>query len=284
MVGTCLGAHFLLDQASIASDKLAEILDAKGVDTDDKKAYQEFLAERPRGRLLPQQGADRDPLRLPRAAHGPGQGGGDPLRREGAAQRDHVTQNPADLPAPAPRGRALLVPYPNPRSPVGRGPLPAARAGDHDRRLATTVAPRSWRPTAATTSSSTGPLGGLWSGAFVLVATTVAAAMRTTVTRCFAAQTTRGARPGPSRRASRSGRSSLNLDLDLDFDLDLVLDPCAPLEVAPSEAWESATDCGVSGAAANFRRDLRARVSPLNRGLRAPSRPAPRTARRAPTP
>ncbi len=45
MVGTCLGAHFLLDQAMLAKAKLGEILAAKGVGTDDKKAYKAFLQE-----------------------------------------------------------------------------------------------------------------------------------------------------------------------------------------------------------------------------------------------
>ena len=45
MVGTCLGAHFLLDQAMLAKSKLGEILAAKGVGTDDKKAYKAFLQE-----------------------------------------------------------------------------------------------------------------------------------------------------------------------------------------------------------------------------------------------
>jgi len=43
MVGTVLGAHFLLDQAMLAKTKLAEILTEQGMDTDDKKAYKEFL-------------------------------------------------------------------------------------------------------------------------------------------------------------------------------------------------------------------------------------------------
>lgn len=43
MVGTCLGAHFLLDQAMMAKAKLAEILAENGVSTDDKKAYKAFL-------------------------------------------------------------------------------------------------------------------------------------------------------------------------------------------------------------------------------------------------
>ncbi|PWB75217.1 MAG: acyl-CoA dehydrogenase [Holophagae bacterium] len=47
MVGTVLGAHFLLDQARIAKAKLGEILAAAGVVTDDKKAYKAFLAGNP---------------------------------------------------------------------------------------------------------------------------------------------------------------------------------------------------------------------------------------------
>ena len=47
MVGTVLGAHFLLDQARIAKAKLGEILAAAGVGTADKKAYKEFLAGNP---------------------------------------------------------------------------------------------------------------------------------------------------------------------------------------------------------------------------------------------
>jgi alkylation response protein AidB-like acyl-CoA dehydrogenase len=43
MVGTCLGAHYLLDQAMLAKTKLAAILEEQGVSTDDKKAYKEFL-------------------------------------------------------------------------------------------------------------------------------------------------------------------------------------------------------------------------------------------------
>jgi hypothetical protein len=47
MVGTVLGAHFLLDQARIAKAKLGEILATAGVVTADKKAYKEFLANNP---------------------------------------------------------------------------------------------------------------------------------------------------------------------------------------------------------------------------------------------
>jgi alkylation response protein AidB-like acyl-CoA dehydrogenase len=45
MVGTVLGAHFLMDQAIVAKEKLASILKEKGVGTDDKKAYKEFLGD-----------------------------------------------------------------------------------------------------------------------------------------------------------------------------------------------------------------------------------------------
>jgi len=43
MVGTVLGANFLMDQAIIAKEKLAAILGEEGVGADDKKAYKEFL-------------------------------------------------------------------------------------------------------------------------------------------------------------------------------------------------------------------------------------------------
>jgi len=43
MVGTVLGAHFLMDQAIVAKSKLAAILEEQGVGTDDKKAYKVFL-------------------------------------------------------------------------------------------------------------------------------------------------------------------------------------------------------------------------------------------------
>ena len=43
MVGSVLGAHFLMDQAALAKVKLAEILTEQGVGTDDKKALKEFL-------------------------------------------------------------------------------------------------------------------------------------------------------------------------------------------------------------------------------------------------
>ncbi len=45
MVGTVLGAHYLMDQAELAKAKLATILEEKGVGTDDKKAYKEFLKD-----------------------------------------------------------------------------------------------------------------------------------------------------------------------------------------------------------------------------------------------
>jgi alkylation response protein AidB-like acyl-CoA dehydrogenase len=45
MIGTVLGAHYLMDQAVIAKQKLAAILEEKGVGTDDKKAYKEFLKD-----------------------------------------------------------------------------------------------------------------------------------------------------------------------------------------------------------------------------------------------
>lgn len=47
MVGTILGAHFLLDQAIIAREKLQAILTERGVDPEDKKAYGELLANHP---------------------------------------------------------------------------------------------------------------------------------------------------------------------------------------------------------------------------------------------
>lgn len=47
MVGTVLGAHFLLDQARIAKDKLGEILTEAGVGTEDKKAYKAFVTDNP---------------------------------------------------------------------------------------------------------------------------------------------------------------------------------------------------------------------------------------------
>jgi alkylation response protein AidB-like acyl-CoA dehydrogenase len=45
MVGTVLGAHFLMDQAKIAKAKLGDILAEAGVGTDDKKAYKAFLGD-----------------------------------------------------------------------------------------------------------------------------------------------------------------------------------------------------------------------------------------------
>ncbi len=45
MVGTCLGAHFLLDQAMLAKEKLNGILSDAGVDASDKKAYKAFLGD-----------------------------------------------------------------------------------------------------------------------------------------------------------------------------------------------------------------------------------------------
>ena len=45
MVGTVLGAHFLMDQATLAKQKLAAILEEKGVGIEDKKAYKEFLKD-----------------------------------------------------------------------------------------------------------------------------------------------------------------------------------------------------------------------------------------------
>ena len=45
MVGTVLGAHYLMDQAILAKQKLGEILKEHGVGTEDKKAYKEFLKD-----------------------------------------------------------------------------------------------------------------------------------------------------------------------------------------------------------------------------------------------
>ena len=45
MIGTVLGAHFLMDQATLAKRKLAEILEDSGVGTEDKKAYKKFLQD-----------------------------------------------------------------------------------------------------------------------------------------------------------------------------------------------------------------------------------------------
>jgi alkylation response protein AidB-like acyl-CoA dehydrogenase len=47
MVGTALCAHFLLDQAILARDKLAEILAEAKVTPDDKDAYRTLLEENP---------------------------------------------------------------------------------------------------------------------------------------------------------------------------------------------------------------------------------------------
>jgi alkylation response protein AidB-like acyl-CoA dehydrogenase len=45
MVGTILGAHYLLDQAILARTKLQAILADKGVDADDEKAYKALLGD-----------------------------------------------------------------------------------------------------------------------------------------------------------------------------------------------------------------------------------------------
>jgi alkylation response protein AidB-like acyl-CoA dehydrogenase len=45
MVGTVLGAHYLMDQAILAKQKLGEILKEHGVGTEDKKGYKEFLKD-----------------------------------------------------------------------------------------------------------------------------------------------------------------------------------------------------------------------------------------------
>ncbi len=47
MVGTILGAHFLLDQAILAREKLGAILAERGVDPEDEKAYKALLADHP---------------------------------------------------------------------------------------------------------------------------------------------------------------------------------------------------------------------------------------------
>jgi|YNPNPStandDraft_1061719.scaffolds.fasta_scaffold06515_4 alkylation response protein AidB-like acyl-CoA dehydrogenase len=47
MVGTVLGAHFLLDQAVVAREKLQGIVKEKGVNASDKEAYRAFLADNP---------------------------------------------------------------------------------------------------------------------------------------------------------------------------------------------------------------------------------------------
>lgn len=45
MVGDVLGAHFLLEQAILAREKLAAILVAKGVDANDKQAYRAVIED-----------------------------------------------------------------------------------------------------------------------------------------------------------------------------------------------------------------------------------------------
>jgi alkylation response protein AidB-like acyl-CoA dehydrogenase len=45
MVGTVLGAHYLMDQAVLAKKELAAILEKNSIGTDDKKAYKEFLKD-----------------------------------------------------------------------------------------------------------------------------------------------------------------------------------------------------------------------------------------------
>jgi len=47
MTGTILGAHFLLDQAALAKEKLGAILEEKGVDAGDEEAYGKLLADDP---------------------------------------------------------------------------------------------------------------------------------------------------------------------------------------------------------------------------------------------
>ncbi len=47
MVGTVLGAHFLLEQAIVAREKLQAILTEKGVSASDKEAYRALLADNP---------------------------------------------------------------------------------------------------------------------------------------------------------------------------------------------------------------------------------------------
>ena len=70
MVGTVLGAHFLLDQAKLAKTKLGEILAEAGVGTDDKKAYKAFLADNAEAAFYHNKVQTGDPLRLPRPAAG----------------------------------------------------------------------------------------------------------------------------------------------------------------------------------------------------------------------
>ncbi len=47
MIGTILGAHFLLDQAILAREKLTELLASKGIAADDKDAYGKLLQDDP---------------------------------------------------------------------------------------------------------------------------------------------------------------------------------------------------------------------------------------------
>ncbi len=47
MVGTCLGAHYLLEQAVIARERLQSIVAARGVDPKDARAYAALLADDP---------------------------------------------------------------------------------------------------------------------------------------------------------------------------------------------------------------------------------------------
>jgi len=47
MIGTILGAHFLLDQAGVAKGKLAAICEERGVDAADKKAFAQLLEDVP---------------------------------------------------------------------------------------------------------------------------------------------------------------------------------------------------------------------------------------------
>jgi alkylation response protein AidB-like acyl-CoA dehydrogenase len=47
MIGDVLGAHFLLDQAVIARDRLAAILTADGVNAEDKDALRAYLQDKP---------------------------------------------------------------------------------------------------------------------------------------------------------------------------------------------------------------------------------------------
>jgi len=45
MIGDTLGAHFLLDQAVIAKEKLQALLTQAGVNPKDEGAYKQFLAD-----------------------------------------------------------------------------------------------------------------------------------------------------------------------------------------------------------------------------------------------